>query len=273
MFSDKAINLGFLSIQYYALCIIIGAAIALYLSYRQWKFVGYKTSDLSDFFFNVLLVGIIGARLWYVIMKADYYLANPLSIFAVWEGGLAIQGGLIAGFIYGYYYYRRRGYNFLNVADIILPNVLIAQALGRWGNFFNQEAFGNTTTHEFLKGIFLPDFIVDKMFINGAYHHPTFLYESLYCILIFIIIKLIVRFVRLKAGQAGLLYFIFYSFGRIFIEHLRTDSLMFFDLKMAQILSIIIIIVATYFFFRFDKNKSINIIQEKRRENELKANS
>lgn len=273
MFGDKAISLGFLSIQYYALCIVIGAAIALYLSYRLWKFVGYKTSDLTDFFFNVLLVGIIGARLWYVIMKWKYYLPNPMEIFFVWEGGLAIQGGLIAGVIYGYFYYKRRGYDFLNVADIILPNVLIAQAFGRWGNFFNQEAYGSETSHEFLKSLFIPDFIVDKMFINGAYHHPTFLYESLYCILIFFAIKIIVRFVRLKEGQSGLLYFIFYSFGRIFIEHLRTDSLMFFDLKMAQILSIIIIIVGTYFFFKFDKNKNLNIIQEKRRENELKTNS
>lgn len=264
MFSDKAINLGIISIQYYALCIMSGAVLALYLSYRLWKEVGFKVNDLTDFFFNVLIIGILGARAWYVLMKFSDYMYQPLKIFAIWEGGLAIQGGVIAGLIYGIYYFSKRGYNPLDVADIILPNVLIAQALGRWGNFFNQEAYGSVVSHQFLKSFFIPDFIVDKMYINQAYHHPTFLYESLYCLLAFFIIKLIVRKIRLKKGQEALLYGILYSFGRMFIEHLRTDSLMFMNIKMAQIIAVITIAICIALFIYFNKVETENIVQEKR---------
>lgn len=267
MFGDKAINLGFVSIQYYALFILTGALIAFYVSLREWKYKGYNESDLIDFFFNVLLIGVLGARLWYVLMKLDYYISEPLKIFMIWEGGLAIQGGLMAGLAYGYYYFKKRNYDFLDVADTILPNVLIAQAFGRWGNFFNQEAYGSEVSYSFLKQLRLPDFIIDKMFINQAYHHPTFLYESIYTLLAFFLLKLIIRKVSLKKGQSALLYGIIYSFGRIFIEHLRTDSLMFFDIKMAQLLSLITIIVCVILFYRFDKTQDLNTLQVKRLEN------
>lgn len=267
MFSDKAVNLGIISIQYYALCIMTGAVVALYLSYLTWKKVGFKTSDLTDFFFNVLIIGVLGARAWYVLMKLPEYASEPLKVFAIWEGGLAIQGGVIAGIIYGFYYFNKRGYNPLDAADIILPNVLIAQAFGRWGNFFNQEAYGSAVSHEFLKSLYIPDFIVDKMFINNEYHHPTFLYESLHCLLAFFIIKLVIRKIRLKKGQAALLYGILYSFGRMFIEHLRTDSLMFMNIKMAQIISLITIALCIALFSYFNKTEPDNIIQEKRKIN------
>lgn len=267
MFSDKAINLGPVSIQYYALCVLGGAVVALLLISREWKYKGYKTSDMYDFFFNVLLIGIIGARIWYVLMMLPNYLQNPIAIFKIWEGGLAIQGGLMAGLIYGFFYFRKREYNFLDVVDTVLPYVLIAQAIGRWGNFFNQEAYGSEVSHGFLKSLFIPDFIVDKMFINGAYHHPTFLYESLYCIIAFLLIRIIIRKVRLRVGQSALLYGIFYSFGRMFIEQLRTDSLMLGNIKVAQLLSVVAIIVCVYLFLRFDKTQEQNILQIKRLEN------
>lgn len=267
MFTDTAIKLGPVSIQYYALCILGGAGLTLYLISREWKFKGYNKSDLYDFFFNVLLIGIIGARLWYCLVLLPEYIKAPLEIFKVWEGGLAIQGGLMAGIAYGYYYFKKRNYSFLDVADTILPYVLIAQAIGRWGNFINQEAYGSTVSHAFLKSLFIPDFIVDKMFVNGTYHHPTFFYESLYCIIAFLLIRLIIKKIRLKKGQSALLYVIFYSFGRIFVEQLRTDSLMIGSIKMAQLLSVIAIIIGSYLFYRFNKTQEENTLQVKRLEN------
>ena len=268
MLSDKAIHFGPVSIAYYAICILIGAALTFYLIRREWKYKGYNLKDLNDFFFNVLLIGIIGARIWYVIfMFPVYYMSNPLAIIQIWNGGLAIQGGLLAGLIYGYFYFKKRGYHFLDVADTILPYVLIAQAIGRWGNFFNQEAYGSVVSHSFLKSLMLPDFIVDRMFINGAYHHPTFLYESIFCLISFAIIRLVIRKVRLKIGQSALLYGIFYSFGRILVEQLRMDSLMFFGIKTAQLVSVIVIVVCVVLFYRFDKTKEQNTLQIKRLEN------
>ncbi|MDF9866645.1 phosphatidylglycerol:prolipoprotein diacylglycerol transferase [Bacilli bacterium PM5-3] len=268
MFSEKAVHFGPITIAYYAICILIGALTAFFLIRREWKYKGYDVSDATDFFFNVLLVGIIGARVWYILFSLpSYYFSNPLAIFAIWEGGLAIQGGVMAGMIYGYFYFKKRNYDFWDVADTILPYVLIAQAIGRWGNFFNQEAYGSEVSYSFLKSLMLPDFIIDKMFINGAYHHPTFLYESIFCIVSFIIIRLIIRYIKLNIGQSALLYGIFYSFGRIVIEQLRTDSLMIMNIKTAQLLSVIIIIVATILFYRFDKTKTQNKLQLKRLEN------
>lgn len=267
MFSDKAIHFGPISIAYYAICILVGAIIAFLLIRREWKYKGYNVKDVDDFFFNVLLVGIIGARIWYVLFTLPHYLNDPSAIFAIWEGGLAFHGGVIAGLAYGYYYFKKRDYDFWDVADTILPYVLIAQAFGRWGNFFNQEAFGGVVSHETLKSMMIPDFIIEKMFIDGAYHHPTFLYESIFCIISFIIIRLVIRYVRLKVGQSALLYGIFYSFGRIIVEQLRTDSLLFFGIKTAQFVSLIVIIVGVILFYRFDKTKEQNKLQVKRLEN------
>lgn len=261
MFESKALNLGFISISYYAVCILVGALIALYFIRKEWIKKGFDVKDANDFFFNVILVGIIGARVWYIIFMLPFYLSQPLQMFAIWEGGLAFHGGFIAGIIYGYYYFKKRGYDFWDVADTILPHVLIAQAIGRWGNFFNQEAFGGEVSLGFLKSLKLPDFIIDKMFIDGAYHHPTFLYESILCIISFFVIKLIVKNVRLKIGQTALLYGIFYSFARILVEQLRTDSLFIFGIKTAQLTSVIIIIASVYLFYRFDKTKEKNTLQ------------
>ena len=266
MFSDKAIILGPISITYYALCILLGATLAYFLVRREWKYKGYNLSDANDFFFNVLLVGVLGARLWYVLFNPQL-VDSFLSIFAIWEGGLAIQGGVIAGLGYGYYYFKKRNYDFLDVADTILPYVLIAQAIGRWGNFFNQEAYGGEVSHQTLQSMFIPDFIIDKMFINGAFHHPTFLYESILCLISFAIIRLTIRYVPLKIGQSALLYGIFYSFGRIIVEQMRMDSLMLYDIKMAQLVSVVVIVVGFVLFFRFDKTQEPNKLQLKRLEN------
>ncbi|MEG0284338.1 MAG: prolipoprotein diacylglyceryl transferase [Erysipelotrichales bacterium] len=262
MFGDKGIHIGGITIAYYALCILAGAGIAYALMRRELKFKGYNTKETDDFFFNVILVGVLGARVWYILFSLPTYLSDPIAMFKIWEGGLAFHGGVIAGAAYGYYYFtHKRGYDFWDLADSILPYVLIAQAIGRWGNFFNQEAYGGPVSYEFLNKLMLPDFIIDRMFIDGQFHHPTFLYESIFCLISFFFIRLIIRKVKLRVGQSALLYGIFYSFGRMFIEQLRTDSLMFGPIRTAQLTSVVIIVVCVYLFYRFDKTKEQNTLQ------------
>lgn len=267
MLSDKAIIIGPISIAYYALCILLGAVLVYLLVRKEWIHKGYDVKDLNDFFFNVILVGIVGARLWYVLFSLPYYLSDPAAIIKIWQGGLAIQGGLVFGVLYGYYYFKKRDYKFLDVADTILPYILIGQAIGRWGNFFNQEAYGSEVAYQTLQNMFIPEFVIDKMFINGAYHHPTFLYESIFCLVAFFLIRLIIRKTPLKIGQSALLYAIFYSFGRLFIEQMRMDSLMLGPIKFAQLFSLIVIIVGVILFYRFDKTQEPNKLQVMRDNN------
>ncbi|MDR1781499.1 MAG: prolipoprotein diacylglyceryl transferase [Bacilli bacterium] len=267
MFSEKGIHLGPFTIAYYALCILVGALICYFLIRREWIKKGYEAKHIDDFFVYALLIGVLGARIWYVLFQLPMYLKYPSEMIMIWHGGLAIQGGLIAGCIFGYFYFKKRGYDFWDCADTILPYVLIAQACGRWGNFFNQEAYGGVVNVLTLEKFHIPQFIIDKMFIDGAYHHPTFLYESIYCLIIFVIIRLIIRYTPLKVGQAALLYGIFYSLGRIVIEGMRTDSLMIGPIRTAQLVSLIVIVVGVILFYRFDKKHSMNKLQEKRIKN------
>lgn len=237
------LKIGNISIRYYALLILLGAIFAYLLGQYRFKQLGYSKDILSDYFVSVLVIGIIGARIWYVIfMFKESYLQNPLEIFAIWHGGLAIQGGLFTGLIYSYYYFKKKNIPFLVAGDAILPGVLIAQACGRWGNFFNQEAFGGVCSLEFLKSLHLPNFIISHMYIDGAYHHPTFLYESMGNIIVFLIIVLIIRHFASKKGMQFFAYFIGYGIVRFFVEGMRTDSLMIGSLRTAQLISIIFII-------------------------------
>lgn len=238
------VRIGSISIHWYAIVILFGAGIAYLLGQYRFKQLGYNKEILSDYFFALLFVGIVGARLWYVIFTFDeLYASNPIEIFAVWHGGLAIQGGLFAGLIYSYFFFKKRNIPFLVAGDAILPGVLIAQACGRWGNFFNQEAFGGEVSLSFLQSLHLPQFIIDHMYIGGAYHHPTFLYESLGNIVAFLLIIFVIRKFQKHIGIQFFSYFVCYGVVRFFVEGLRTDSLMFGAIRMAQLVSIAFIIV------------------------------
>lgn len=238
------LSIGPLSIQWYAICIITGAFIAYYIAQYNFKKLGYNKEILSDYFFSVLIVGIIGARIWYVIfMFNELYKDNLIDIIMFRNGGLAIQGGIIAGLVFSRWYFKKHNITFLVAGDAIMPGVLVAQALGRWGNFFNQEAFGSKVSLEFLQGLHLPQFIIDGMYINGAYYHPTFLYESLANIIGFLLIFFVIRKFQTKQGYQFFAYFIWYGVFRFFIEGLRTDSLYFMGLRTAQLTSIVFLIV------------------------------
>ena len=238
------VEIGPLSIQWYALCILFGAAIAYFIGQYHFKKLGYSKEILSDYVFGLLLVGIIGARIWYVIfMWNELYVHDPMEIFMINHGGLAIQGGIFTGLIYSYFFFKKKNIPFLVAGDAIMPGVLLAQACGRWGNFFNHEAYGSSVDLSYLHTLHLPRFIIDNMYIAGEYHHPTFLYESIGCVLGFLIILLIIKRYQKKQGIQFFSYFIWYGIIRYFIESFRTDSLYVFGLKTAQLVSIGFIIV------------------------------
>lgn len=239
-----AFRLGTLEIHWYALIIVAGILIAIYLSSKEAVKVGLREDDVIDFMLWGLPLSIIGARLYYVAFELPYYLDHPLEIFAIWNGGLAIYGGLIAGALTLFFFCRQHFIDFFLFLDIAGPSVMLAQAIGRWGNFMNHEAFGPDTTRSFLEKLHLPNFIIDNMYIDGVYRTPTFLYESVWNVLGFVILILLRRKKDFfKRGEIFMAYIMWYSLGRFFIEGLRTDSLYLFGtIRVSQALSVLLFV-------------------------------
>ena len=238
-----AFNIFGFNVYYYSLCILLGVIVAYILITREGKKQGLPKEFISDLIFYTLIIGILGARVYYCVFNLDYYLANPLEILKIYNGGLAIHGGVIAGLIFVYFYTKKKNVSFIKILDIVAPAVIIAQSFGRWGNFFNQEAHGGITTYQNLKNMHIPEFIINGMHIEGKYYYPTFFFESIWCLIGFIILMIARRNKNLRKGFQIGFYFIWYGIGRFFIEAFRTDNLMFFGLKIAQIVSLIGIII------------------------------
>lgn len=231
-----------LPIYWYAILIVSGIVIALFLATREAPRVGLKEDDFSNFLLIALPVAIIGARLYYVLFDIQLYLNDPIQIFNTRNGGLAVYGGLLAAVVVLILFTR---HNFINpwlFLDVCAPGVILAQGLGRWGNFMNHEAYGAVTTRSFLEGLHLPQVIIDNMYIDGAYRQPTFLYESLWCFLGFILLMLLRKKTTFfNIGEIFLSYVIWYSFERFFVEGMRTDSLYLVgDLRVSQALSLVL---------------------------------
>lgn len=226
LFDPIAFSLGPLTVHWYGIILTAAVLAGFYLAMQEGK----RFNISQDFFMDLLLIGvpsaIIGARAYYVMFRWDDYKDNLWDVFKIWEGGIAIYGALIGALIFGIFYTRYKGYNFWRIVDICAPGLLIGQVVGRWGNFVNQEAYGGPVTESFLRNTLnLPKFIVDPMLIDGAYHHPTFLYESLWGLAGLVLLFILRRQPFVRAGEIFLSYFIWYSIGRFFIEGLRTDSL------------------------------------------------
>ncbi|MBY0123408.1 prolipoprotein diacylglyceryl transferase [Bacillus sp. S/N-304-OC-R1] len=237
-----AISLGPIEIRWYGIIIGIGIALALILVMREAERRGLQKDLFADLMLWAIPIAIISARIYYVIFQWDYYSQNPGDIIKIWEGGIAIHGALIGAVITTYVFAKKRSVSFWKLADIAAPSIILGQAIGRWGNFMNQEAHGREVARSFLEGLHLPDFIINQMYINGTYYHPTFLYESLWNIAGFAIL-LLLRRVNLRRGELFLTYVIWYSIGRFFVEGMRTDSLMLTEhLRIAQTISIVLII-------------------------------
>ncbi|EHJ56312.1 prolipoprotein diacylglyceryl transferase [Streptococcus urinalis FB127-CNA-2] len=240
MIDPIALKLGPIEIHWYAICIMTGLILAVYLAMKEAPLKKISGDDVLDFILMAFPIAIIGARLYYVVFQWSYYSKHLNEIIAIWNGGIAIYGGLITGAIVLYVYCYYKVINPISFLDIAAPGVMIAQAIGRWGNFVNQEAYGKVVNHL----NYLPGFIKKQMFIEGSYRVPTFLYESLWNVLGFVIImSLRHRPKLLRNGEITCFYLIWYGCGRFVIEGMRTDSLMFVGLRVSQWLSLLLVIL------------------------------
>ncbi|MEJ9280611.1 prolipoprotein diacylglyceryl transferase [Ureibacillus thermosphaericus] len=261
-----AFSIGPLSVRWYGIIIVTGIIIAYFVAQAEGKKRGLPEDFFGDLLLWAVPISILCARLYYVIMKWDYYGANPEKIIEIWNGGIAIHGALIGAITTAYVFCRVKKVSFLKVADIAAPSILIGQIIGRWGNFMNQEAYGGPVSREFLESLFLPDWIIEQMYIHdlGTYVHPTFLYESLWN-LVGLIILLLFRKANLQRGEIFFSYLIWYSIGRFFIESMRTDSLYLIgDLRSAQVVSVTLIIVgfASIFYRRWKVRPVVRYLDE-----------
>ena len=260
---EPIIDLGIISIHWYSILLFIAILIGSNLAIKEAKKHGFEEDFMVNLLFLTVIIGIVGARIYYVIFNFDYYQNNLLEIFKVWNGGLAIHGGIIAGVITVIFLAKKYHLNFLKLLDMAAPSLILAQAIGRWGNFFNNEAHGIATTYTNLKNLFVPEFIINGMNIGGIYYLPTFYFESLWCLLGFIVLILIRKYKYIKIGTTTCIYLMWYSIGRFFIEAWRTDSLMLGGFKVAQIISVILFIAGlAYLIYLSRKGKYENLYHD-----------
>ena len=283
---DTFLNLGFLTIRWYGMLISISVIIGLFISKKLAKSRNINPQYISDILPSLIISSIIGARAYYVIFEWRQYSGNNFftsfelfnneiqipSFLAIWQGGIAIHGGLIGGFLCILFFCKSKNIHLKTFIDILIPSIILGQSIGRWGNFFNNEAFGIPTDLPWK--LFIPIQNRPIEFINYQFFHPTFIYESLWNFLIFIF--LITIFYQqnnkksVRPGFISCLYLIGYSFGRFWIEGLRIDPLCiggippFCDggLRMAQFISIFLFSsgLIGIFFLRLKsyKNKTRN---------------
>lgn len=234
---------SFFGIDVYWYAILIVSGVLLGAKFAQKEFVrrGLSEDFVYDMLFVVLPAAIIGARLWYVIFEWQYYVQNPSQIINLRGGGLAIHGGIIGGILALYFFTRNKDISLMDMVDVIAPSLALGQAIGRWGNFINQEAHGG------------PSDLPWAIMIDGKSYHPTFLYESLGDFLIFLFL-IFYRKKNPEKGKVSAIYFISYGVLRFFVEAMRTDSLMLGSLRVAQLISIIFVIVGIYMFYKANYN-------------------
>ena len=238
---------GKIEIRWYGILIAVGLVIAIMIAYYLAKYRNLKADEVINFAPFAIIGGIIGARLLHVLVNIPYYAKNPSFIFAYRQGGLAIQGVIIGGVIALIIFAKVRKISFWALADAIAPGLAIAQSIGRWGNYFNQEAFGRPTSAKI--GIFIAPENRPIDYINSEYFHPTFLYESIANLILFIILIFMHSWFKKKPEKYpnGLIfnvYLIIYSLYRIFIESYRIDSSYVGPIKVVYIISAITIIAA-----------------------------
>jgi len=228
--------------------------IGLFLTLRESERRGITKDFFLDFFIYGIPVAIICARIYYVVFRWHIYRHRFPHVFDIREGGLAIHGGIIGGFLVLVFLSKRRNVSLLKCLDILSPPLILAKAMGRWGNFINQEAYGEIVSESFIS--YFPEFIQRQMLIDGNYRNPTFFYMSLWNFVVFIFLIIIRKKDFIKNGDVFFIYIVSYSFGRFFVEGLRTDSLMLGPIRIAQLVSIILIIVGSIILYRNHKVES-----------------
>lgn len=245
-----AFKLGNLSVKWYGIIMAVAIILAVSMAIIEGRKRQIESDDFMDLLLWAVPIGYVGARIYYVIFEWNYYSQHLDEIIAIWNGGIAIYGGLLAGLVVLLVFcYKRMLPPFL-MLDIITPGVMAAQILGRWGNFINQEAHGGPTTLAFLQSLHLPDFIINQMKIGGVYYQPTFLYESFFNLIGLLIILLLRHRKHLfEQGEIFMLYLAWYSVVRFFVEGMRTDSLYLLgSIRVSQMLSVILLIVVIVLF-------------------------
>lgn len=225
-------------VYWYGILIAAAVVVGIILSWRETRRRGYNPDSIIDFALIAIPLSIICARIYYVVFSWDYYANDFWSVFKIWEGGLAIYGAIIGGVLAALIYGKFGKIKFWDVCDIVVPALALGQAVGRWGNFFNQEAYGELITNpafqKFPIGVYIES--------EGAWHMATFFYEFVWDLLLFILL-MAVRKKKFKSGSLTLMYFMFYGIGRFFIEGLRTDSLYWGDFRVSQVLSLVLVFV------------------------------
>jgi len=258
--------LGPLFIRFYGIILMLGALAGAWLATREAKRRGYEPEIVWDLLTYLLIGGIIGARLWHILtpppssgITAGWYLTHPLDALAIWKGGLGIPGAVIGGVIVLYFYCRRHNLNFLEWTDIAAPSVALGPAIGRWGNFFNQELYGKPTNLPWAIHITNPSARVSpysdltKYPLDVTRFHPLFLYESLWNLanMVFLI-WLGRRFAdRLRPGDIFLVYLVTYPVGRFFLDFLRVDASLVGGININQtIMAIVAVFAAAALYWR-----------------------
>lgn len=257
-----AFDFGYIKIYWYSIFILIGMIVAYLVISHEAKKRGIEKEFITNLTFYTIIFGLIGARLYYCLFNLSYYLKHPIEIIQIWNGGMAIHGGIILGGLFVIIYCKKNRVELLKMLDIIVVGVIIGQAIGRWGNFFNGEAYGQIVSLKTLQNMHIPNFIINGMYISGHYRQPTFLYESIWNLIGFVILLILRHYPYLKKGQLLGFYLIWYSLARVFIEQMRADSLMLGSFKMAQIISVIFIIVGIIIFIYYSKIKKVSKFEE-----------
>ena len=252
MIDPVAFEAGPIQVRWYGIILASAFSIGTILAYRRAVLEKFSPDHIINLISLIIPAAIIGARLYYVAFSWPDYVDNPISALAIWEGGLAIHGGIIGGILAGVWYIKRYQLSLWNTADMLAPSLILGQAIGRWGNFINQEAHGGPVTGKFME--IFPAFIRNQMHIEGQYYHPTFLYESAWDLGVFLFLTYYWKR-RKVPGEVALLYLVLYSAGRLVIEGLRTDSLMIGPVRVAQLVSLILILAAGTALFHARRNR------------------
>lgn len=267
------LRLGFFSFYWYSFLIIISLILGYLLVIKLSRYCQIKKRLLENLFFYLIIFGFIGARLYYIFSEITYYFEHPGQVFAVWQGGLGIFGAIIADLIVLWWFSKKHQIKFFTFVDLLTPSLILGQAIGRWGNYFNQEVFGRPTDLPWGIPILLDSRPVE--FLSAQYFHPTFLYESIWNFLIFIfLIFLFLKIYSLKnsskksksyqkkifkkePGQIFAFYLILYSLGRFLLEFLRIDSQPeLIGLRLGQIFAMIAFISGFLILFNIYKLSS-----------------
>jgi prolipoprotein diacylglyceryl transferase len=230
-------------IYWYGILISAGVLIGIFLAMHHAKIFGMDQDSIVDMALLAIPMAIIGARLYYVIFEWDQYKGHPLDIFNIRKGGLAIYGGVLGGVLGGYLFSRWKKMDFWNLTDICAPSIILGQAIGRWGNYINQEAYGVVVNNPQWQWFPVAVFIQ----ADQQWHMATFFYESFWNLIVFFILMGYRRH-RKRTGEVFLLYLILYSLGRIFIEGLRTDSLYLDNVRISQLLGILLVVLGIVLF-------------------------